>query len=447
MAWKATSSGGAAVPVINSALILLVLAALNIGLMAVLHWQVPYLVADGAASDAFFAALAIPYFLLSVFTPAVTPLVTSRLVRNGGEMPPGVTAADLCWEASWQLTGIAMTIAALLASISFLLIPWLFTGLTPVQLSMVSRLVWVLALIFPASLMTQVQSGFFQAAGRPGLNEALGLVAAVVACFAMPFLFAAQGLLGLAFGLVLKPVLQALLGAVFIGAPRRMPRRLGNLDDVKSLAIAAGPISILKAEIFVDRYLLSQASPGQLTAFHLVSQVAGAAQSVAVRAIVVPAIPEVVLRGGAADAGRVRSVLRQVLFKVVLASLLSFPVLAVAVWLLRHATPLGQSPVADVLESFTVLYVALGGVVVLGAVGNAVGYVFYANGRVQVPGLLGLVPFAIGMPLKVAGFFWGGTIGLAIATSVYFGLTAAIVAWGAKVFMLGERTKAGARAR
>src|SRR5262245_30095131 len=105
--------------------------------MAVLHWQVAYLAADAAQADAFFAALAVPYFLLAVLTPAVTPLVASRLETLSRDPNTARTLQDACWEMMLSLGGGAVVVAILLAAISVALARWLFTGLTPGQLDSV----------------------------------------------------------------------------------------------------------------------------------------------------------------------------------------------------------------------------------------------------------------------------------------------------------------------
>jgi peptidoglycan biosynthesis protein MviN/MurJ (putative lipid II flippase) len=70
------------------------------------------------------------------------------------------------------------------------------------------------------------------------------------------------------------------------------------------------------------------------------------------------------------------------------------------------------------------MLIALGGVLVGGAVGQVLSSSFYAFGDTSTPTRVGVAGFTLGLILKVGGFFLEGIHGIAVGTSAYYMINA-----------------------
>ena len=66
------------------------------------------------------------------------------------------------------------------------------------------------------------------------------------------------------------------------------------------------------------------------------------------------------------------------------------------------------------------LLMALAGQWIGGSVGAVTTVAYYARGDTLTPTRLGVITFTFYLPLKVWAFFTWGTVGLAVATSLFF---------------------------
>jgi putative peptidoglycan lipid II flippase len=228
--------------------------------------------------------------------------------------------------------------------------------------------------------------------------------------------------------LVLRTLLQLLLLLPGLPAYRKPSWRSPNLSVVwrriKPLLMGS---AYYKTELVVDRFLSSMAPAGGLSLLYLAQQVYGAANEIINKAIAAPMVP---LLAGQAKSGNWRlfhgTYRKRLLWMGFLAGGCYVALFLGGKYFLKiligHGGITEQN--IDLLQS---ILICLGGIFIGGALGQILSTAFYALTDTVTPTKIGAVVFTLGIALKIFGFFLFGLLGIAIGSSLYYLLAAAVL--------------------
>jgi len=246
----------------------------------------------------------------------------------------------------------------------------------------------------------------------------------LVSSFALVLLIWAlprYGVVAAAWISTLRMALQTLLLSPSMGKPvwsdLKRPAIREAWRRIKPLLLGT---AYYKTDPLIDRFLLSTAGSGSLSLYYLAQQIYGAVGQVLNKAISAPMVPLLSLLHKAGDRAGFQLIYHRKLLQVTaitIAGLLLLGLIGQATLdlLIGH----GSVNVDNVRELWWIM-LCLGGVFIGGAAGQICSSSFYASGDTITPTRMSMYTYTSFIPAKVAAFHYGGVIGLAIATSIYY---------------------------
>ncbi len=391
------------------------LAVVNILLSLSYQWFLFTTLGAGSETDALFAAMVVPQFLLAavsgmlgtVFVPLLTTERRSDFQRLAWTFTQGVGLV-------FGGVGIALF---LLASFWIpIVVPGFDTTTTEltVELTRIQLAGMVfLALTTPLRSTYHARHRFVWPEVSPILASTAGLVFLV---WKLPTLGVVSG----AWALMIKYGLQAVLLVPGAGRYRRPDWRH---RAVRQAWQRARPLlfgaTYYKTEFLADRFLASMAPPGTLSLLHFAQQLYAAGHQILGNAIGAPAIPRLAHHAGMNNWVAFRHLTAQRVVWITTTALLVLAGIFVAAepalsLLLGH----GRFRLEDI-STIRWLLIALGGMWVGWSAHKVLSGAFHTKGDTRTPTRIAVAVFTIGIGLKFGGFFLWGIIGVAAATSVY----------------------------
>jgi peptidoglycan biosynthesis protein MviN/MurJ (putative lipid II flippase) len=394
------------------------LASLQLAAGLVLQLTVLVMVGAGADTDAWVAAQAVPFVLLSIASVSFqgtwqAPLAVAAVRTDDWMKTQRVVQGQVL-----LMTG---GVAAVLSAAAFLWVPWLFPGLTAAQWALTCVMTHVLLV----SVVLNAQSALLTSALR-GRNQFLaaeavafgGSVAGIVFTVA---LLAHLGIAAAAWSQLLRALI--IFGVLFWIAGRPVPSLRGAIDDRASWRLSTPLMfgsTLYKTGPIVDRYWTSLAPVGGMTVFNLAQLGMGAVASVLERALCVPAIPALARFAASCDYAGMRHLYRQRLVRTgIVTGLVLLALVTVRPWWDLLVGPFLKLDAA-ILREMWWLCLLLVGYLFVAAAGSMVVSSFQALRDTATPVRVGVIGFAVSLPLKAAGFLVGGLPGLALAIVVHY---------------------------
>lgn len=400
----------------RTALGIAVLAAVNMAATFLLQWYVLVFFGPGNETDALFAGLTVPN-LVVMLTAAP---VGNTLVPLLSQQMEGAPRRQVAWAVFAAITAVFGALTGALLLTVDLWAPALAPGFEGERrdLLLTTSRIQVVSVVFTAQYsvawaMCQARRAFV--AAEVSLLLSLGLSFGALLWAAPRY-----GVEGVAWVNAGRAVAQTVLLLPAMGWMVR--------PDLKSPALLEAwrrmwPLLLggayYKSDILVDRYLSSMAPAGGLSLFHLGRQLYAAAQGILSKALVGPIVP--VLSGQAAKSEwpAFRALYRKRL-GLVSALIVGGYAAYVVIGKLLLGLLIGHGGVtAENLETLHAICLGLAGFL-LGAPGQILSSGFYALGDTRTPTIASVCGYTIGIGLKVGGFVYGGLVGLAVATSLYY---------------------------
>lgn len=392
------------------------LAAANMALSLFIQWYVVTGLGLGPATDALFAGMAVPQFILAVVSGSLMHVLVPLLANE---------EANGFGEAAWGFFLGITALFALLASALFFTAPWwvnwLLPGFPPEAHAQTVRLtrIQIPGMIFTAS--TSVLWAAYHARNRFIWAELSLLVAGVVTALALYPTLPRFGVVAAAWANVGRGALQTAMLLPVLGVWKRPAWTSPAMREawVRLRPLLAGTL-YYKADPLVDRFLSSMAPSGGLSTFYVGQQIWSALIQIINKAIAVPMVPQLAVHAKHQRWAEFRRCYRRRLTTlgllttagVVAFLLLGEPILKL---LIGHGGVTAQN-----VSALWWIMLALGGLLVGGTMGQVTSTTFYAKGDTRTPTRLGIMTFTSYVPLKVAAFLYGGLTGMAATTSVYF---------------------------
>jgi len=393
-----------------------VLAAVNIGIAFVFQWYILTQIGAGIETDALFAGMTLPQFVLAVISGSLMHVLVPLLAGEN---------TDNLRHNAWGFFILVGGGFGLLATILYVSATWWMPITVPGFSSQGQALavdltrIQLVGMVFSAVNGVQwatyhAQQKFIWAEFCPIISSILGLVLLI-------WLLPIYGVTAAAWISTLRLGLQTLLLLPGMGKPVWPDLKSSSISTVwrriKPLLLGT---AYYKTDPFIDRFLLSTASSGSLSLYYLAQQIYSAATQVINKGITVPLVPLLSKLYKAEDKTGFHLIYYRKLLHVGLVSFSGILVLGVfGQNLLGLLIGHGNISTSNVNELWWFM-VWLAGMFVGGAMGQVSATSFYATGDVTALTRISMLTYTAYIPCKIIVFFFCGVMGLAIATSVYY---------------------------
>ena len=178
-----------------------------------------------------------------------------------------------------------------------------------------------------------------------------------------------------------------------------------------------------KSDVLLDRALSSLSRTGGVSLLYIGQQIYSASSQVICKALCAPIVPQLSNYAKAQDWPRFRSLYLRRLVRVGSLMIGVYGLfLLIGERALRLVIGHGHVTAANV-HSLWVLMALSSGVLIGGPVGQIMSTTLYSTGNTRLPTAVGAWSFTVGIFLKFAMFHWFGLKGLALAISLYYGLS------------------------
>jgi peptidoglycan biosynthesis protein MviN/MurJ (putative lipid II flippase) len=401
----------------NSVLIALIAGA-NLSALVLFQWSVIASLGVGIETDAYYASTVVTQFVLAVTSGVVVQTLVPILA---GESPEN--ERDIAWSALWLAVLLFGLLALIIVSSASFWVDVIFSGFSAAakQLTVNLARIQVVTMFF-LGLQSVLMAGQY-GKGHFILPEIKALAANMVAIGILLVTLPRFGIYSAAYAYAIRAfILSALLceglGRPIVSVPSS--KILGEtLRRMKPML--AGSL-YFRTEDIVDRYLLSNALPGILTLYNLAQQLLQSANTIFSKMMCAPLTTLLSIDYKSGDltqfVARYRNRLALALLLTVCVLLLSLGALYAAERLGVSIGRFGASDLAALAEIMT----CLGGLLIFGVLGQISAIAYYAKGDTLRPTIIGIVCYTLYLPAKIYVFFEHGVLGLATATSVYYGV-------------------------
>ncbi|MCO5166229.1 MAG: hypothetical protein M9894_07680 [Planctomycetes bacterium] len=389
-------------------------------LQVVLHLTMVATLGTNRATDSLFLAGVLPQLALSIFLGPLGNLIVPWLVEH--RPSEGALTAALAlrlFVGGLCLFALTRPLAPLLALV---LAPAFDAAERDLLASLLPILVLELALTGPnvaLRALQHVHRRFLLAEGATIAGAAVGIGAFIAT-------FGTWGLAAAPLALLARSCTELSVLALSGRAELRSPACGTALAPLwRRAAPLMGLAAVTKTEALVDRVIAGLAAPGALSLFHLGQTLYRPMTAILGRALVQPAAPILAERSLAQDAaGFYELVHRRARVAGLLGALALVCIGGGSILISLSDFGFGRLGSSD-LQRLLQISLCLGGVLIGGVVGGVLVQAYYARNATRAVARIGLIGFLLGLVMKLAGFFAGGVIGLALASSTYYILNAA----------------------
>ncbi len=391
------------------------LAGTNVILTFLMNWYILTTVGAGAHTDALYAGMAIPQFILAViggsFTTALIPILSGEREDQFSQQ---------AWTFFWLAAAVLTTLAILLSLLAFLWVPLLVAGFSVTTKSLTIELthLQLIAMVFSALV------GVLTAVGNARHRFLwVGMTPVLAACPSIVVLFwglPRYGIVAAVWATLVRGVVNTALMLPVLGSPKRIRTNEVILVEawrrVKPLLYGA---TYFKSGPLVDRFLSSMLPPGGLSIFYLAQAAYSIANDVVYKALTTPMLA---LLANHARTSNWRDYQRVYLKRLRWVSFLALAGYLVVLFAGDSILMLliGHGDITrDKVRLLWLTLTAMGGFLVGGAIGQISAAAFYATGDTATPTKVGMLGFTLGSGLKVIGLIKFGLVGIAVAASLH----------------------------
>jgi len=410
---------------IRLTVILSALAGINIIFIFLFQLYIVTTVGPGFETDALFAAMVVPQFVLAVGSASLTHVLVPLLVS--------CEKAYFDKEA-WnilQIVGFVFTFIATMLFISLRVwVPLMFPGFDVKTLALTKLLIklQLLGMVFIA--LKAVLWSVFHARQRFIWVQTSQLLGVIISFIFLIWTLPRFGIIMAAWAVVLRGILHVLFLAPGLGLYYWPNLHSKTIKEVWSRfwPLMLGT-SYFKTDFIVDRILASLAPAGSVTLLHLAQQLYSGGHTILSRAVTAPMVPILASHANRLDwVGFKIIIYKRFLMVTVATGVVFLGIILIGKQPLYYLFVRQQFTASD-LSLLWILMVALVGFWIGGGVGQILSSSFYAKGNTSTPTKIGIFCFTLGLIFKTGGFYFGGLIGLAVGSTVYFFLQAAVLSY------------------
>jgi putative peptidoglycan lipid II flippase len=391
------------------------LAGTNVILTFLMNWYILTTLGAGVHTDALYAGMAIPQFVLAVigssFTTALIPILAGERDARFQEQ---------AWTFFWVVAVGLTALAAMLSLLAFLWVPLLVAGFSETTKSLTISLtrLQLTAMVFSAlaGVLTAVGNARhrFLWVGTTPLIAALPCLA--VLFWGLP----RYGIIAAVWATLVRGLVHMALMLPFLGALKGFHPDQNSLSQVwervKPLLYGT---TYFKSGPLVDRFISSMLPPGGLSLFYLAHAGYSIANDLIYKALTTPMLALLANHAKASNHSDYQRVYIKRLRWVSLLTLAAYLVVlfageSILMLLIGHG-----GLTKDTIRLLWLTLIAMGGFLVGGAIGQISAAAFYATGDTTTPTKVGVLGFTLGSALKIIGLVKFGLVGMAVAASLH----------------------------
>lgn len=389
-------------------------AALVIGFITNLY--VIAAIGPGHLTDAFFASSTVPQILLTVITGSLGHVLVPLLaVRNNEDFN------RLAWTVLLLIAATFLLFAGVLFVTASFWVPISVLGFSSEAKHLTVELVRVQLVGMVFVSVYSVLSVIYQARRRYIWPEVAPLITGILGLGALVLLLPRFGIYAVVWVAVFRAAVNSV--ALLPGLGRFVKPRF-SVAEIKEiwrrLLPLLGGSAYYKLGPLVDRFLASMAPAGGLSLLNVAQQIYGIVGTLVHKSIAVPMVPVLSKHAESMNWKAYRRIYNsRVGLTLVMTSVGYLALLALGTRVLEPIFGHGRFTDGDLLELWHLL-LALGGVLIGGALGQAISPAFYAKGDTWTPTRVGVVGFTLGVVLEIVGFSTFGILGIAAGLSIYY---------------------------
>lgn len=409
----------------RKALLLGLLSGTNILIIFAYQWFVITGLGADRLADAFFASLIVPQLILSVISGSVVSTIVPVLAtQQANAFSRTAWSAFTCSGAAFLALGAALVLSAGLWT------PLIVPGFDAEAAAVTVRLAPAQFANMVFGAQTWITIGVNHAQNRFYRVEVAGIAAGLSGLGLLVWGMPRYGVEAAAWALAGKSALHLLLISPALG--RFMRPALcdkGLRTALSRLRPLIAGNAYFKSGNAVDRFLASMAPAGDMSLLHMGAQMYAASEILLAKSIAAPALPAMSTAATNGEWSLLRRITARRTAALAATSCAGLVVLAVAGLTLFTLVFAHRELTAQDTHRLWTLCLLLGGVGVGAPLGQILANGFYAVGDTVTPTRIGVFGFTVGICAKVAGFYWAGVMGIAIGTSFYYLLNAALLGW------------------
>ena len=392
------------------------LSATNLGITFLFQWYILTKLGPSAETDAFIAGNTVPQIFLAIISGSLMHVLVPIFASETEESIE---------QSSWTLSLAVGILFTILASLIFILAPYLIPAIVPGFSKEAKTLTIEVTKI---NLVGMILGGINcvqwsrQNADQKFIRlELIQMLTIAIAFGLLTYTLPKFGIYAAAWISVIRIALQTALHTLNSG---KFPRINSDKEMIVGTWKKLSPLllgaSYYKLDPLVDRALLSNTGNGGISLYFLAQQLYGAASQIINNAFIAPLIPNLSRLHKQNNIAIFRKTYKRQITILSIASLAVF----IATTIAGHAILsffIGHGNVTtENINNLWILMICLGGMFIGGTIGQLTSNCFYAMGDTRTPTKLGVYSFTVYVPAKFFFFQWLGAPGLALSTSVYF---------------------------
>lgn len=400
------------------------LSAFNLGLAFISQWYVLAQLGPGSQTDALFAGMTIPQFVLAVVSGSLMHVLVPLLAGENDDR-----SRHDSWGFFLLIGGLFSGIAIALYVLAPVWVPLTVPGFDAGAQALTIKLTRIQLMGMVFSALNGVQWAVYHARQRFLWAEFTPILSSAFALLLLIWALPRYGVIAAAWIITLRMGLQTLLLTPGMG---RSVRPNLNSPSIRQAWQRIKPLLLgtayYKTDPLVDRFLLSTASSGSLSLFYLAQQIYGAISQVLNKAIAAPLVPVLSRLHKEGDKSGFGLTYRRKMIQVGVISLVGLLILVL----------FGQSVLAlaggygrlsnESLNLLWLMLLLMSGQFVIGNLGTIMTSMLYSLGDTTSPTTAGMVSYTLGIVVKIAMFTIWGPLGLALGISIYYGISLLLIA-------------------
>ncbi len=411
---------------IKSTILVTLLAVCNV----VVNFAVEVLLAGNFGAsfkmDSFLAAITVPEFIVTIILTAITvafvPTLTDLIARKKRDLAYNIVNSYLI---SGALVLCFLVILGIIFSHS--LISLVVSGFDEQKINLASNLMMI---YFPMVLFRGsyvILAAIFYSERRFFIPSVAPFGGALINLLTIVLLAPKIDIYAAALGMIFSSIFQfSLLFSIYVKEKKfKLSLDLSNEYYLKILKLMiplfCGAV-FYKSVFIVDRYIASSLAQGSISYLGYASKITKVLITVGTSGIVIATFPVISKYIAELKWQKIQYLVLQSMTTVFYMTVFIFTMLIILGQpLVKIFFERGQFFTNDTLQVAKAL-IYYGGVLIFGALGAFTTNLFYAFKDTKTPVLVGIFGFAIGLILKLVFSRYLSYIGIALASSIYYGL-------------------------
>lgn len=392
------------------------LVGLNLIFTFLIQWYVLVVIGPGSQTDALFASLTLPQFVLTVVSQSLMHVLVPLLTG---------LSDDEFWQDAWSFLVAITIIFGLLAIGLFVFasvwVPLLVPGFSASGKTLTIQLTRIQLISMVLTAVASVLLGIYHARQRFIRAEITPLLGSLVGLGLLWWGLPRYGIIAVSWVMVIRLAIQVIL--LFFGIPQfqkpsfKSARLKDAWQKIRPLLLGT---AYYKTDPIIDRFLLSMTARGDLSLLYLGQQIYSIPLLINNSAIAAPMVPQLATHAKSNEWLRFRRIYQHRILLISGMSIIGF-----LFWLLFGHMFLnlmvGYGEITDDnVQQLWCLMILLIGFPIGGALGQILASSFYAKSNTTTPTQIGIVGFTIGAILKIVGYLVAGLTGIVIATTIYY---------------------------